>query len=893
MTGAGESADRASELARLDEFLDQVTRTGAALCLYGDPGVGKTALLDVAADLAGRRGWRVLRAAAGHLESDVPGATLHHLLFPLLDDGDQGAAAEAAMFGPAPPDRLVEALLGPVGEQPATLVVVDDFQWSDGMSRAVLLRLAERAGHRIGLLAASQGAAAPADVTFPSLEITALNQTVAAALIDQNVWGDQPGRDRLLAAGRGNALAMRELGTVIEADQRFGQVSLPVPALPLGRLQRSYARLLDTLPARTRRALLLAALNDGPHIDLPGFAEDLEAARRDRVVVDDPRDGLPRFRHSLLRAAVVGMSTTQERAQAHRELAALHAGTPNRQAWHLAAVLLRADEPVARLLEDVARQALREGQATTAVTALVRAAELSADAAGRSRRLAQAASLGAGIHGDVRAALDLLDDAAHASGRDGAGSLPLAVAAAQLLIDTNGDVETAHRLLTASITAAVHRVDEDDDVIAALFELSELCRFGARTELWEPLDDLLARLRPGVPPLLRLRVDAMRGPAAVTDLDLDTMEESLRDLAEDGDPVRIDRITGAALMLDRGPRCHPALSRIIDEGRTGSAVRSAAAALFAVSLDLFASGDWDGATATGQEATRLSDAHDFAVTGRLCRIAPLYVAAARGADETVRRASDELITWAAPRGLGILLFWGYQLQATAALGRGDFEEAFQLCSAIGPPGTTPPNGFTTRAAFDLVEAALRTGRPDDARRHVDMMHETRIARLSPRLALTVAGAAAMVADDEHAPGLFAAALAGRGAERFPWDVARIRLLHGERLRRLRANARARTELTSALTVFHRLGARPWADRATRELAAAGSGAQPPGPHALTPQEHRAAELAAAGLTNRQIADRLVLSPRTVAAHLHQAYRKLAITSRGALGDALALEPRHD
>lgn len=900
MVEAEDFTGRARELDRLGAFLDKVDSVGAALCLYGDPGVGKTTLLDVAVGSAGRRGLPVHRAAGGYLESDLSWATLHQLLLQLIDDAERRDTAEQVLLdltvAPAPGYRTVASavydLLKPADDEPATLVVVDDLQWVDEASRAVLNHLAARVvGSRIGLLAAIQSAAAPSSITLATLEITAPDQSFVASLIDTNVWGDRHGRDRLLAAGQGNALAMLELGTVIEADRRFGRVEPLVPALPFGRLQRSYARLLAALPARTRRSLLLAALNDGPYIDLPDLAADLAAARYERVLVDAEQGGWLRFRHPLLRAAVVAMSTTQERVQAHRELADLHTGTPHRRAWHIAAVSLQPDESLAHLLDDVARRSLAEGQPVTAITAMLRAAELSTDAVARSRRLAQAASIGTGIQGDILTARELLDDAAHIAGPDGARSLTLAVAAAQLLIDTDGDVETAHRLLTASIDAVGHDLDPGDDLVAALFELCEVCRVGARPLLWTSLDALLARLHPQLPPLLRLRVDAMREPTAVTDADLTEMDGLLRELAEASDPVRINRIAGCALMLDRGPECRPALNRIIDEGRTGGAVRSAIVALSAMSLDLFAAGDWDAAVAAGQEATRMSGGRGFAVTGRLCRIAPLYVAAARGDDDLVRTETNELITWAAPRGLGILLFWGYQLQATAALGRGDFEQAFQLCSAICAPGTVPPNGFTTRAAFDLVEAALRTGRPEDAARHTSTMRQARIDRLTPRLALMVGGAAAMVADDKQAPDLFAEALAVPGADRFPWDVARIRLLHGERLRRLRSTARARAELTTALTMFRRLGARPWADRATRELAATRHGSPTPGPFALTPQERETAELAATGLTNRQIADRLLLSPRTVAAHLRQTYRKLAITSRGALGDALGPQVR--
>ena len=300
MINAEDLTGRARELVRLEGFLDQVGRSGAALCLYGDPGVGKTTLLDVAADIAGRRGLRVRRAAGGYLESDLPWATLHQLLFPLTDDAELRDAAQRALLDltvvPAPAYRMVAATVGdllePVGDEPATLIVIDDLQWVDQATRAVLHHLADRvAGSRVGLLAASQSAAEPSGITFATLEITTPDQAVVASLIDTNVWGDRHGRDRLLAAGEGNALAMRELGTVIEADRRFGRVEAMVPSLPFGRLQRSYSRLLATLPPRTRRSLLLAALNDGPHIDLPGLAADLEAARHEGVLVDADHGG--------------------------------------------------------------------------------------------------------------------------------------------------------------------------------------------------------------------------------------------------------------------------------------------------------------------------------------------------------------------------------------------------------------------------------------------------------------------------------------------------------------------------------------------------------------------------------------------------------------------------
>jgi DNA-binding CsgD family transcriptional regulator len=192
--------------------------------------------------------------------------------------------------------------------------------------------------------------------------------------------------------------------------------------------------------------------------------------------------------------------------------------------------------------------------------------------------------------------------------------------------------------------------------------------------------------------------------------------------------------------------------------------------------------------------------------------------------------------------------------------------------------------------MDLVEAAIRTGRDAEAAAHVAAMQEANLAALSSRLALVVGGSAAMVAPDESALELFQAALALPGIERWQFDLARVRLAYGERLRRRRAMTEARVQLNAAHKIFERLRARPWLDRASAELRATGQTK----PHAgdnvldrLTPQEFEIVSLAASGLTNKQIAERLFLSPRTVGGHLHRAFPKLGVTTRAALRDALA------
>ena len=196
--------------------------------------------------------------------------------------------------------------------------------------------------------------------------------------------------------------------------------------------------------------------------------------------------------------------------------------------------------------------------------------------------------------------------------------------------------------------------------------------------------------------------------------------------------------------------------------------------------------------------------------------------------------------------------------------------------------------------LDLVEAATRTGRSDEAAAHVAAAQETGLPAISSRLALITAGAAATAADDDNeAIALYEQALDVPDAERWPFDLARVQLLFGERLRRSRSTTRSRQLLSVAHEVFERLGAQPWSQRASHELRATGLaiGKTTLGmPATLTPQQLEIAQLAAEGLTNKEIGERLFLSHRTVSTHLYQIFPKLGITSRAGLRDALNGRP---
>ena len=203
---------------------------------------------------------------------------------------------------------------------------------------------------------------------------------------------------------------------------------------------------------------------------------------------------------------------------------------------------------------------------------------------------------------------------------------------------------------------------------------------------------------------------------------------------------------------------------------------------------------------------------------------------------------------------------------------------------VGNPSSEFPP--VPQLTLDFVEAALYSGRAEQARTHLRIMRESGCAALSTRINIVVAAAEALTAEDKA---LFEGVLTLAGIERWPFERARVELAYGRHLRQARAYTAARRYLDSARTRFEQLGATPWAEKATDALRASGHSLtrnQAWSP-VLTAQELKIVALAARGLTNKQIGDQLLMSHRTVAAHLHHAFPKLGITTRAALHEALS------
>ncbi|MFC4999370.1 AAA family ATPase [Dactylosporangium cerinum] len=918
---------RADELELIDSLLAGRGHACPGLILRGDPGVGKTALLDVAAARAEAAGTRVLRASGVAFETEIGLSALHQLIYPLSDLVDRlvghhrdvlrhvlGLGAGSS-HDPLVVSTAVRALLREAAAERPLLVLIDDVPWIDRASATVLGFSVRRIGDDpITFLAAAR---IDADCIFdqaglPEREIGPLAEPQAATLLDAR-YPDlaPPVRRRLLAEAAGIPLALRELPASLTDRLRRGQDPLPAH-LPLNRrLMAALAAEIQALPAPTRTLLLLAALEaDGRMATIRAAAQDsmdvddLTPARQANLIRVDMSADVVSFRYPLIRSAIVQLSSQRERRTAHLALAAALTDDPSRRAWHLAAAATGPDEVAARALEEAAKAAWQRGAlpraatralddatisdqrhgASAAVAALIRAGELSPHAADRCRRLVEAAFL-ANMTGQFDQVPRLL--AAAGQAQDSPTGLIFAVTA-YLLTAVEGDVDAAHQLLARALDDVGEAPGPNDwDAYGILFTLLLVGIYGARPEPWELLNSALTRFAPQTVTPFRLCYDAFVDPARTAGTVREGLARAFAALPADAAPWQILPLAYAAVGVDALSDYRRVVRRMVEHERDGGAITMVTAGLLLLCIDSYHRGQWDEAEDLAREGLDLAAAHGYHLLEGQHRVHLAYLAAGRGNVE-LARTLDEITTWAAPRRVGMTQASAGHTRTLMALGQGDYEGAHAHATQVNPAGD-PNTGVPGRwTLLDLVEAAVRTGRTAQARANVAAAQQAGIDRISTRTALITAGAAALAADDEQAGPLFEAALSLPEADRWPFEQARIQLAYGQRLRRTRDTARARSQLRAALATLERLGARPWATRARNELRATGI-ATVAGPDvgvALTAQERQIATLAATGLTNKQVGQRLHLSHRTVGGHLHRIFPKLGITSRAALRDAL-------
>lgn len=895
---------REAELKALTGFLGHAFLSGGTLLVTGEAGLGKTALLDVIAGRAARKA-RVLRAPGCEFETGLSYAGLHLLLLPVAEEMSRLAEADRAALGTAlgslrgePPGRLplTGAMLSLVDRLTATaplLLVVDDVQWMDRASVVALSLVARRLGGRpCGLLLSQRtGYESFFDArSVPEIVLGPLDDDAGVRLL-RRYHPDLHAsvRNRVLAEAGGNPLALIELPRALTIEQETGAEVLP-PTLPLSvRLRRIFESRVARLSQPTRRLLLLAALAGERGTRLmevvADAASDLAPAESEGLVVVDRRANRLRFVHPLIRSAVVGLSTEPERRAAHRRLARL-ATDPDIRTLHLAESALGPDAMIAAQLVAVAGAARERGDATQAVSVLLRAADLTPDAPGRARLLTEAAYIGANVTGTLAGAGALLERAL-ATDPAVTSALRASAAAATHLLNADGDIDTAHKLLTAALDAVDAAGGDTDGCEEVLQTLMWVCVFGGRPELWEPFDEAIARLAPLLSQPFRMASRTFTDPVRSIPGQLRELEAMTEAADRDANPQHVVMVAVAGHYVDRIPR--KALEQVAAGGLTGRAVALAAQALIMLAVDAFLEGRWQQAGTYADEGIALCEENGYDMLLWGAMNPRLLLAAARADDDVLVAARVRMHQWAIPRNALAVPTFTANIEGLAALSQARYQEAYERFTSISPLGTFPAHERVLVWAFlDAVEAAVHSGHIDEARAHV-RAGQAQLAPISPRLRFLCDGGAALVADDDAYAGLFEPLVTDPAAMRWPFPLARLELSYGERLRRDRAMRAARPHLERALELFTDLDASPWAERSRTALLATGRSrrrGREEGTVELTPQELQIARLAATGLTNRQIGERLYLSPRTVGAHLYRIFPKLGISSRAALRDAL-------
>ena len=907
---------RETELARLVGLVEDVVRgRGQALVVRGAAGIGKSALLEAAGSAARERGVQVLSVAGVESETELAFSALHDLLSPVISERRALPAPQSAALASAlaldegvPGDRFAVCvatlrLLENTAATTPLLVIVDDLPWLDSASRECVMFAARRATGLFAMVLAERDEDQPNLRTrMAELLVPRLRHAAAVQLLTQAAPDMVTSVAAVVAeAADGNPLALRGLAAALDPAQRSGLAELPVPLAPGLQQNTLYQKRLAGLPRNTQQALLVAAAYQGDDLRVIGstcsaLSVDVASlAAAEEVELVRIWAGRVSFAHPLVRGAIYHQSPAAERRTVHEALAGVLQGEA--RAWHLGIATLTPDEAVACELEVAGMSALARRGPGPASSALERAARLSPDAERCARRLLAA--------GEAAFAAGLPDRALRLLGEAAATTTDSAVRAAahhrsgQTLV-VSGQLPRAIDLLTRE--AERTKADHPSAAAAMMAEAALASQVSAdcrrALQLARAAADLI---EPDAPPEVRAHVAAMLRTALV----FRGIRDRTHPLLAEADSLTqaVDPLTPAGQSLTVVLNLRPwtgDLERVRDDALTACARARDLGALSPLPMLLvvladchYRLGDWVAAetaateaSLTGQELNQPNAAgHASLIMARL--------AAARGTDEQGCRATIAA-TMAADEAAGARSAVPYAVAALGFLdlGRGRIQPAIEHLERVArffdDSGMEEPTLIPWEA--DLVEAYLRAGRVDAATEAIAVMGRRAAASGVPIAIAPYRRCRGMLAKDFDSD--FQAALDAHQQRPMPFERARTLLAYGRRLHRVRRRAEARAVLHDAVSGFTALGAAPWLDQAEAELRAAGgrrssvvektestSGT-------LTPHERYVAQTVARGLSNRQAAAELFLSPKTVEFHLVHIYRKLGISSRSQLIEAL-------
>jgi DNA-binding CsgD family transcriptional regulator/tetratricopeptide (TPR) repeat protein len=874
----------------------------ATLVIRGEPGIGKTALLQHCAGQAS--GCRVERIAGVESELELPYAALHQLCAPMLGNAStlpepQEHALQVA-FGLASgnaPDRFIVGLailglLADVAAKQPLLCLVDDAHWLDEATSRVLAFVGRRllAESVVLILAVREPWAERLFPDLPDLTLKGLDDDDARGLLAATVTRrlDERIRDRLIADTGGNPLAILELPAVMSAAELAGGFSAPSTTTVPTHVRDAYLRRINALPKRTRQLLLLAAADPTGDPTLVWRAaitlgighEDLTSAQADQLFEIGSR---VRFRHPLVRSAVYEAATLEDRAAAHLALASATdpEGDPHRRAWHLGSAATGPNEDVAAELERTASSVQARAGVAAAASFLQRAVELTSEPGRRAERALVAAHshLQAGAYDAAR---ELLTQAG-AVADDGLQRARVEQLRGQIDAAASPSGEASVRLLHAA-----RRLETLDVSLARDTYLQAWWAALLSADVTTPGGSLadISRAVRAAPPVVEHRVRDLLLDGLATAA-LDGREAAATGLRRAIDHFRAAQVsndewiqwgrsaTTAAFILWDVENWSQLSAKQVDAARSSGALAPLVIALGFHAYVTTSCGDLDAAAALVAEHTALREATGTHISSYGAQLLAAYQG--RPADPSTTTDSD-----VDPRGDGFIRHVSRFADAVRHNGQGRYTDA--IAAANEPADRSV---FVAPFALsELLEAAVRSGRLELARDALQRL-STMTVTGSNWSAGIEARARALISGGDAAEHWYAESIACLAPTPLRPELARSQLVYGEWLRRQNRRIDARHQLRAAHESLVSMGADGFAERARRELVATGehvSKRRTTPSLDLTPQEAHIARLARDGRTNAEIGAELFLSTRTVEWHLRKVFTKLGISSRRELKD---------
>ena len=903
---------RERELAAVGELLDGVAGRGAALLVRGRAGMGKSSLLAAARAAASWRRMKTLTVAGTRLEADLPFAGLHQIVQPFMEGvgGLPAPQRDAVLtaFGMSPgtgPNLLFVALgtlklLASAAARDPLVLLADDAQWLDAASSEVLAMIARRLERTPVVLVAAVRTGYQTPLTsagLGELDLHPLEPAAARTLLDASAGPlTSAEREQVLADAEGNPLALMELPGPLRAGRAgYGGMLSTLPTLT-SRLERAFAPRDHDLSAVTRTLLLIAAASDGDDLGevlAAGAAAGVRHASAEALAPAAAADlihitgSVFRFPHLLVRSAVYYEAALAERHAAHAALAGVLACQPERAAWHAAATVTRPDETVAGKMELAARRALRHGGVVAALAAAERAVALTADPTLRGGRLLRAAELARDV-GRVEAARGLV-----------ARARPLRLRSADrtrlVWLDQATDPcrpNDAAGLRRLAGLAGQASKERDHDLALSILDTAALACLEVGHD--EDLRQLVIAAIEAVPALSgsprslsALALADLDGQSAVIIAGVSRLEQCAGHDVTDADD---SLAAGVAATIAGDPETGASfLASAITPLRAQGRLRLLARALVVQAWGATCRSDWPVAMPAAEEGIRLARETEQPVFVTMGLCSQLTLAALRGDADAAGSLALRVERQLAPGHTGYGVAAVQAARGLSALGAGRYEAAYEHLRHTFTPGDLACH-YVQRcwAVADLAEAAVHSGHREQARAHVSEAARAAERTPSPFLQAGLAYARLMLVGADEAERHFETAVNVELAS-WPFFRARAQLAYGAWLRRQRRITESRRPLRAACTAFDALGTAPWAKRARQELRAAGQAdlaARPAEAGVLSPQERQIAEMAARGMSNREIGQQLYLSHRTVATHLYRIFPKLGITSRFQMPQAL-------